>query len=233
MPIRLEIDHRSTTSSARAGRVHTPHGTFETPAFMPVGTKASLKGLVPPLVRATGSEIVLSNTYHLMLRPGADLVARRGGLHRFMGWPGPILTDSGGYQVYSLSDTGAADDDGVRFKSIVDGAKIKMTPEMAMDVQQKLGADIVMAFDDCPPSVDPKTSSVARDRMLAARKGSYGEGYDHEKRLDASMERTIRWLERCKAAHAGFEDRQGLFGIVQGGTDLDRRSKSAEQVTNA
>jgi len=232
MAVRLEILERSRLTRARRGRGHTPHGSFETPAFMPVGTKASLKGLVPPLVRATGSEIVLSNTYHLMLRPGAELVARRGGLHRFMGWPGPILTDSGGYQVYSLADIGSMSEDGVRFKSVVDGSTIEMTPEVAMDVQQKLGADIVMAFDDCPPSVDPKRSSAARDRMLAARAGAFGEAYDHERRLDASMERTARWLERCKRAHAGREDEQALFGIVQGGTDLERRTRSAEQVTN-
>ena len=232
MAVRLEILERSRATSARRGLVHTPHGSFETPAFMPVGTKASLKGLIPPLVRATGSEIVLSNTYHLMLRPGADLVARRGGLHRFMGWPGPILTDSGGYQVYSLADIGAMGEDGVRFKSVVDGSMIDMTPEVAMDVQQKLGADIVMAFDDCPPSVDPKSSSVARDRMLAARVGAFGKNYDHERRLDESMERTARWLERCEAAHRDFEDRQALFGIVQGGTDFDRRTRSAEQVTS-
>jgi len=230
MAVRLEILEESAATSARRGRVHTPHGTFETPAFMPVGTKASLKGLVPPLVRATGSEIVLSNTYHLMLRPGAELVERRGGLHRFMGWPGPILTDSGGYQVYSLSDIGAVGEDGVRFKSVVDGTMIDMTPELAMDVQQKLGADIVMAFDDCPPSVDPRTSSVARERMLSARAGAFAEGYDHDKRLDESMERTARWLERCKRAHAGREDEQALFGIVQGGTDLERRTRSAGQV---
>ncbi len=232
MAVRLEIIERSRETHARRGRVHTPHGSFETPAFMPVGTKASLKGLVPPLVRATGSEIVLSNTYHLMLRPGADLIARRGGLHRFMGWPGPILTDSGGYQVYSLSDIGAADDDGVAFKSVVDGSTIKMTPELAMDVQQKLGADIVMAFDDCPPSIDPKTSNAARERMMATKTGVFKKDYDHSARLDTSMERTARWLERCKSAHAGFEETQALFGIVQGGADLDRRSRSAEQVCN-
>lgn len=232
MAVRFEVLERSQQTRARRGRVHTPHGTFETPAFMPVGTKASLKGLVPPLVRATGSEIVLSNTYHLMLRPGAELIARRGGLHRFMGWPGPILTDSGGYQVYSLSDIGAADDDGVAFKSVVDGSRIKMTPELAMDVQQKLGADIVMAFDDCPPSVDPRTSNAARERQMATKTGAFAPGYDHGARLDVSMERTARWLERCKVAHSGFEDRQALFGIVQGGTDLDRRTRSAEQVCN-
>ncbi len=232
MAVRLEILERSNAAKARRGRVHTPHGSFETPAFMPVGTKASLKGLVPTLVRATGSEIVLSNTYHLMLRPGAELIARRGGLHRFMGWAGPILTDSGGYQVYSLSDIGAADDDGVAFKSVVDGSTIKMTPELAMNVQQKLGADIVMAFDDCPPSIDPKTSNAARERMMATKTGAFGKDYDHDKRLDVSMERTARWLERCKRAHEGFKDQQALFGIVQGGTDLDRRTRSAEQVCN-
>jgi queuine tRNA-ribosyltransferase len=232
MAVRLEILERSRATRARRGRVHTSHGSFETPAFMPVGTKASLKGLVPPLVRATGSEIVLSNTYHLMLRPGAELIARRGGLHELMGWPGPILTDSGGYQVYSLADIGAVGEDGVRFKSVVDGSMIDMTPEVAMDVQQKLGADIVMAFDDCPPSVDPRTSSAARERQMATKTGAFARGYDHGARLDESMERTARWLERCKRAQRGHEDRQALFGIVQGGTDLDRRTRSAEQVTN-
>ncbi|MCB9838109.1 MAG: tRNA guanosine(34) transglycosylase Tgt [Phycisphaeraceae bacterium] len=228
----FDILERSPSCHARVGRVTTPHGSFSTPAFMPVGTKASVKGILPGLVRATGSEVILANTYHLLLRPGPELVDRRGGLHEFMRWDGPILTDSGGYQVYSLGDINAATDDGVKFKSVVDGSAILMTPERSMDIQHKLGADIIMAFDDCPPSVDPATMSDARRRMLAARTGAFEKGYDHDARLDLANERTIRWLERCKHFHesSGRDARQALFGIVQGGTDLVRRDWSIERV---
>lgn len=230
--LRFEILHRSKSTRARTGRVTTPHGSVETPAFMPVGTRGSVKGLLPGLVAETGAEIVLANTYHLLLRPGPDLVARRGGLHRFMGWGRPILTDSGGYQVYSLSDTSRVTDDGVDFRSVVDGSTVSLTPERAMDVQHKLGADIVMAFDDCPPSVDPATLNQARQRLAAAARTAPGGGMEHGRRLDLANERTIRWLERCVAAHraAGRESEQALFGIVQGGTDLARRTWSAERV---
>ena len=210
----------------------TPHGSFTTPAFIPVGTKATVKGLLPGLVAQTGSEIILSNTYHLLLRPGPELIQRRGGLHRFMRWNGPILTDSGGYQVYSLGDTNKVTDDGVAFRSVVDGSTIQMSPELSIDTQHKLGADIIMAFDDCPPSVDPATMSDARRRMLTTKTGSFERGYDHDRRLAQANERTIRWLERCRKFHkdSGRDDAQALFGIVQGGTDLDRRDWSIERV---
>ena len=208
----------------------TRHGAFDTPAFMPVGTRASVKGLIPELVRATGSQIVLNNTYHLMLRPGSELIARLGGVHRFMNWPGPILTDSGGYQAYSLSDTNRVDDDGVTFKSIVDGAEVRLTPERAMQVQNELGADIIMALDDCPPSADPRAGPVHQPRLTqAVQRDRRGKDYDHAARLDIANERTVRWLERCKAAHPRA-DEQSLFGIVQGGTDLARREWSATRV---
>lgn len=221
--------HRDTASRARLGRVRTPHGEFDTPAFMPVGTQGTIKGVLPNLVAATGAQIVLGNTYHLLLRPGPDLVASLGGLHHFMNWPGPILTDSGGYQAYSLADTTDLTDEGVTFRSIVDGSKIALSPERAIDVQNKLGADIIMALDDCPPSVDPSTMNQSRQRH-EARRTHAARTKDHAQRLDEANERTIRWLERCKAAHARAAD-QALFGIVQGGTDLERRTRSAAQVT--
>lgn len=189
----------------------TPHGVFETPAFMPVGTKATIKGVAPWLVAQTGAQCVLANTYHLLLRPGPGVVARSGGLHTFMQWGGPILTDSGGYQAFSMSDTAKVTDDGVTFRSHVDGSLVSLSPERAMETQNLLGADIIMALDDCPPSVADA-------------------GEDHGRRLDQANARTIRWLERCALAHARPRD-QALFGIVQGGTDLERRSESARAVT--
>jgi len=229
-PLTFEID--STLGDARTGRVETPHGGFETPAFMPVGTQGTVKGLVPELVRGTGAQIILNNTYHLMLRPGSALVREMGGVHRFMNWAGPILTDSGGYQAYSMADINAVDEDGVSFKSIVDGSMIRMTPEVAMRVQNELGPDIMMAFDDCPPSVDPGAGPVNQTRIrLAAARDAGGGSYDHDARLALANERTVRWLERCKAAHARPSD-QALFGIVQGGTDPARRDWSIERVCN-
>lgn len=199
---------------------------------MPVGTKASVKGLLPDQVRATGSQILLNNTYHLLLRPGHELIEKMGGVHKFMNWDGPILTDSGGYQAYSMADTNAIDDDGVTFKSIVDGSMIRLTPERAIEVQNALGADIIMAFDDCPPSVDPNAGAVNQTRLRhAADRDSKRKPYDHAERLKTANERTIRWLERCKAAHGRAEE-QSLFGIVQGGTDPDQRAWSAERVCN-
>ncbi len=211
-PISFAVHHHSSNSHARTGTVHTPHGSFQTPAFMPVGTKASVKGLLPDLVAESGSEILLNNTYHLMLRPGEKLIQKMGGVHQFMRWDRPILTDSGGYQVFSLADTNKITDDGVIFRSIVDGRKIQMRPEDATQIQNDLGADIIMAFDDCPP---PRQEA--------------GSDTEYLQRVDLASERTIRWLERCKAAHQRSYE-QGLFGIVQGGTDLDRRTASAAQV---
>lgn len=264
-PLTFEIFAHSQTTRARVGRVTTQHGAFDTPAFMPVGTKGTVKGILPELVERTGAQILLNNTYHLLLRPGPELVHQLGGVHRFMNWPRPILTDSGGYQAYSLSDTNAVDDDGVTFKSIVDGARIRLTPEEATRVQNLLGADIIMAFDDCPPATpvdgggvdeglrgdgtglgyDPTTSTDEDGEAEAGGVGTAGRvdprlaravkrdagrrGYDHQQRLAIANERTVRWLERCKAAHAR-KDEQALFGIVQGGTDLDRRTWSAERI---
>ena len=240
MPVSLSVLHRSARTRARRGRVTTPHGTFDTPAFMPVGTRGTVKGILPGLVAATGAQIVLANTYHLLLRPGHELVARRGGLHRFIAWNAPILTDSGGYQAYSMADSNKITDDGVTFKSIVDGSLIDLTPERATHVQNALGADVIMAFDDCPPAADtacvaaadapdadPRlTRAIRRDTLASSRRA-----FDHAERLRIANERTVRWLERCKAAHQRPGD-QALFGIVQGGIDLDARSWSAERICN-
>ncbi|MDX2146380.1 MAG: tRNA guanosine(34) transglycosylase Tgt [Planctomycetota bacterium] len=246
-PLRFEIRHDSPSCGARLGAVTTLHGKFDTPAFMPVGTKGTIKGILPSLVEATGAQIILNNTYHLLLRPGPELVASLGGVHRFMNWPRPILTDSGGYQAFSMSDTNRIDDDGVTFKSIVDGSMIRLTPERAIQVQNLLGADIIMAFDDCPPAapvpggdVEDRAGSLRDDAEDAPRARNAGPAaprnkrslvgnLDHRSRLEASLDRTARWLERCDQAHAR-PDEQSLFGIVQGGTDLSLRSRSIDQV---
>jgi queuine tRNA-ribosyltransferase len=258
-PIRFSIVGRSSSTGARLGRVETLHGGFDTPAFMPVGTRASVKGILPDLVRQSGAQILLNNTYHLLLRPGPELVQRMGGVHRFMNWDGPILTDSGGYQAYSLADANSVDDDGVTFKSHIDGKQIRLTPERAIEVQNMLGPDIIMAFDDCPPSEGaalaeasseatpgsdaPGRVETERDAMpegraatdprlaAAVRRDSKKGGYDHAQRLAIANERTVRWLERCKLAHQRPGE-QGLFGIVQGGTDLAQRSWCAERICN-
>jgi queuine tRNA-ribosyltransferase len=192
-------------TAARLGRVTTRHGSFDTPAFMPVGTQGSVKGLLPEQVAACGAQCILANTYHMMLRPGEAVVAELGDLHRFMGWAGPILTDSGGFQVFSLSDINVIDDDGVRFKSHVDGSTVELTPERSMAVQNALGADIIMAFDECPSSTAPREYQVA------------------------AVERTLRWAERCVASHARPGE-QSLFGIVQGGTDARLRAECAQKL---
>ncbi|MFW5653403.1 MAG: tRNA guanosine(34) transglycosylase Tgt, partial [Planctomycetota bacterium] len=243
-PLQFEISARSSTTHARVGRVTTPHGSFDTPAFMPVGTRATVKGLLPELVERTGSQIILNNTYHLMLRPGSPLVRELGGVHQFMRWPRPILTDSGGYQVFSMSDINRINDDGVTFRSIIDGRPIDLTPERSIEIQNDLGADIIMAFDDCPPSVDPanldrQLERLGGHRLMAGppprksgerrRKDRESPAEAHARRLDEANDRTARWLERCVRAHAR-KDEQALFGIVQGGTDLDRRTRSVEQV---
>ncbi len=217
---------------ARVGRVTTPHGSFDTPAFMPVGTRASVKGLLPAQVRATGSQVLLNNTYHLLLRPGPETVAKLGGVHKFMNWHGPILTDSGGYQAYSLSDLNSIDDDGVTFRSVVDGSMVRLTPEDATRVQNQLGADIIMAFDDCPPSIDPDVEPAHQPRLVSAvkRDTNRRKAYDHAERLRTANERTVRWLERCVRAHERSAD-QAMFGIVQGGVDLGQRTWCAERIT--
>jgi queuine tRNA-ribosyltransferase len=235
-PLRFDIQARSNVSAARSGVVTTLHGSFQTPAFMPVGTKGTVKGILPEMIERTGAEILLNNTYHMLLRPGPELVAKMGGVHRFMNWHRPILTDSGGYQAFSLSEMNAVDDDGVTFKSIVDGSSIRLTPERATEVQNLLGPDIMMAFDDCPPSIDPNVEEPTQPRLASAAKRDATSGprskkkvYDHVARLDVANERTVRWLERCVKAHAR-KDEQSLFGIVQGGTDLERRRWSAERI---
>ncbi len=199
MPDRFSFELTATCGKARRGRLHTPHGTVETPAFMPVGTRGAIKGVTPAQLRDTGTSIVLANTYHLMLRPGAEVVGYFGGLHRFMAWDGPLLTDSGGYQVFSLAELRDIDDDGVAFRSHIDGAWVRLTPASAMEIQNQLGADIVMVLDECPPLPAPPDV------------------------LEAAVRRTIEWARRCQDAHARTD--QALYGIVQGGLDVELRRR--------
>ncbi|MEX2386862.1 MAG: tRNA guanosine(34) transglycosylase Tgt, partial [Phycisphaeraceae bacterium] len=231
MPITFTLDHRDTTTRARVGRVTTPHGSFDTPAFMPVGTQATIKGLLPWQVTDTGAQIMLANTYHLLLRPGSDLVEQMGGLQHWMNWNRPVLTDSGGYQVFSLADINRIGDDGVQFRSHINGQLIDLTPERSMQVQHGLGADIIMAFDDCPPAVQLDDEARSADPFDARRHAVTVA--DYPARVKLANERTLRWLERCVTAHhaSGKADRQGLFGIVQGGIDLDQRTWCAQRVT--
>ncbi len=191
-----------TDCGARLGRLDTPHGEVETPVFMPVGTQATVKGLTPQQLEEAGARIVLGNTYHLTLRPGDELIAELGGLHRFMGWNGPILTDSGGYQVYSLALSRKIDDRAAVFRSHIDGALLELSPEKAVAIQENLGSDIAMCLDECPP---------------------FGTDPDY---LHVAIRRTLHWAERCQAAHRRAD--QALFAIVQGGTDLDLRRQCAE-----
>ena len=221
--LRFQIHARSASNRARLGRVTTPHGSFDTPAFMPVATAAAMKGLTPTQIRGTGSQIILNNAYHLFLRPGGDRLERFGGTHRFMRWDGPILTDSGGYQAYSMSDTAVLGEDGVTFRSFIDGSKVHLGPESSMRVQNQIGADIIMAFDDCAPAALPEEGADER-RLARTRRIE-----DHARRLEEAHERTLRWLDRCVRAHARPQD-QALFGIVQGATDLDLRRRSVEGV---
>jgi queuine tRNA-ribosyltransferase len=198
------VTAQCSRSSARCGILNTPHGQVETPVFMPVGTRGSVKGIMPDRLRTVGSQMILANTYHLLLRPGPDVVQALGGLHPFMGWNGPILTDSGGYQVFSLSELNRINDDEVEFVSHIDGARITLSPSIATEVQNKLGADIIMAFDECVPL--PCTPE----------------------RLQAAVERTIRWAEQSLEAHRRND--QWMFGIVQGGTDKELRSYCSEEL---
>ncbi len=234
----FEISHRSAECNARVGRVTTPHGSFDTPAFMPVGTKATVKGLLPATVADTGSQIILSNTYHLMLRPGSELVAEVGGLHQFMQWDAPILTDSGGFQVFSLTDIRDIGEDGVKFRSHIDGSEHLLSPERSVEIQNQLGADIIMAFDDCPPGEQSGAGSRVSESgppepsprnpvpaTAGVRKIASG---DYARRNREAAERTLRWLERSIKAHARPGE-QALFPIVQGGTDLELRSWCAER----
>ena len=200
-----ELKHVCKQTGARYGILHTPHGDVETPMFMPVGTLATVKGISPEQLKEMNSGVILSNTYHLWLRPGEDVVEKAGGLHKFMNYDRPILTDSGGFQVFSLGKTRKIEEEGVTFKSIIDGKKLFLSPEKAIDIQNKLGADIIMSFDECAP---------------------YPCTYDYMKK---SVERTLRWAKRGQDAHARKND-QALFGIVQGGEYPDLREMCAKEL---
>ena len=200
MAFRFEI--LAKDGAARVGRLHTAHGPVETPVFMAVGTQATVKGLTPPQLEAAGVQVVLGNTYHLALRPGAELIAELGGLHQFMGWQRPILTDSGGYQVFSLAANLKIDDRAAVFRSHLDGDLFELSPESAMRLQELLGADIAMCLDECPASNG--NPEIMRE----------------------AVRRTILWAERCKKAHGRAD--QALFAVVQGGTDLTLRGQCAE-----
>lgn len=203
--VRYEFIKKCKQTGARLGRVHTPHGSFDTPAFMPVGTQATVKGMSPSELKEIEAQIILSNTYHMYMRPGQEIVKEAGGLHGFMNWDRPILTDSGGFQVFSLSDLRNIKEEGVTFKSHIDGSKHFISPEMSVQIQNNLGSDIMMAFDECTP---------------------YPCEFDYAKK---SLERTTRWAKRCKEAHKDTE-RQSLFGIIQGGTFKELRIQSAKEI---
>jgi queuine tRNA-ribosyltransferase len=199
-----EVLHQDSGTAARSGLLTTAHGKVETPVFMPVGTAGAVKGITPRQLAETGAGIILANTYHLLLRPGIETVEKLGGLHKLMAWDRPILTDSGGYQVFSLSTLAKVDDDGVEFASHVDGARIYLNAEIATEIQNRLGADIIMCFDQCAPF-----------------------GVDAGQ-LEKVVERSIAWAERCRKTHAN--SRQLLFGIVQGGTNLELRTSCAAEL---
>ena len=208
MSLTFEILHQDSGCRARAGRISTLHGAFETPAFMAVGTRGSVKGLTPQMLDAAGCQILLGNTYHLMLRPGAETVAALGGLQHFTGWHRPMLTDSGGFQVFSLAELRSFDGTGVNFRSHIDGALVHLGPLESMHIQHLLGADIAMAFDDCPPADCPP------------------------QRLAEALARTLTWAKISKQAHEKLDvqQRQSLFGIVQGGTNPQARQHCAQEL---
>ncbi len=205
MPIKYELIKTCKQTGARLGKVHTPHGSFDTPMFMPVGTLATVKTMSPEDLESMHAEIILANTYHLWLRPGEDIVKEAGGLHKFMNWKHPILTDSGGFQVFSLSDMREITEEGVNFRHHLSGAKLFFSPEKAMQIQNDLGPDIMMVLDECPP---------------------YPASYEYMK---ASVDRTTRWAERSLKAHKR-PDEQGLFGIIQGGEHESLRKQSARDI---
>ena len=200
----FELIKQDPRSKARIGKFHTPHGSFDTPIFMPVGTQATVKAVTPKNLEEIQAQTILANTYHLYIRPGHKLVKEAGGLHRFMNWKGPILTDSGGFQVFSLADLRNIKEEGVTFRSHLDGSSHFLSPERVMEIQNALGADIIMAFDECTP---------------------YPADYDYAKR---SVERTSRWLKRC--IQANRREDQALFGIIQGSMYADLRKMSAENI---
>lgn len=201
--MKFEVLHKCPTTGARVGKLYTEHGVIDTPCFMPVGTKATVKSLSPEEVRETGSQILLSNTYHLYLRPGHELIERAGGLHKFMNWDGAILTDSGGFQVFSLSKTRKITDDGMTFNSIIDGSKHTFTPQKVMQIQRALGSDICMAFDEC--------TSAGIEKKKAAE----------------AMERTLKWLDRCSEVE--LKPHQIMFPIAQGNMFEDLRIESLQR----
>ncbi|MDR1042398.1 MAG: tRNA guanosine(34) transglycosylase Tgt [Clostridiales Family XIII bacterium] len=207
--IGFQVLNNDERTAARAGEITTPHGDFDTPVFMPVGTRASVKALTPGQTREAGANIILANTYHLFLRPGADVVREAGGLHEFTRWGGPILTDSGGFQVFSLADSRKVSEEGVAFRSHIDGSEQTLTPEKSIRVQHALGADVIMAFDECV---------------------AYPAKRDY---VEESVGRTSRWLGRCVEEHerAAASSKQALFGIMQGGMYGDLRARSAEEIT--
>ena len=205
MAIRYELIKECKQTGARLGRIHTPRGIINTPIFMPVGTLATVKAMTPEELKDMDAEIILSNTYHLYLRPGHELIKKAGGLHKFMNWDRPILTDSGGFQVFSLGALRKITEEGVEFRSHIDGSKHFLSPEKATEIQNALGADIIMSFDECAP---------------------YPSEYDYVKK---SLERTTRWAKRCLDAHEN-PDTQALFGIVQGGMYRDLREQSAKEL---
>ncbi|MDA8235964.1 MAG: tRNA guanosine(34) transglycosylase Tgt [Clostridia bacterium] len=206
MAVKYELVKKCKHTKARVGRLHTPHGVIDTPVFMPVGTQATVKTMTPEELKEIGAQIILSNTYHLYLRPGHELVRDAGGLHKFMNWDRPILTDSGGFQVFSLGPLRKITEEGVTFKSHIDGSQHFISPEKAVEIQMNLGSDIIMAFDECTPY--PCTHEYARN----------------------SLERTTRWAQRCKRAHT--REDQALFGIVQGGGFRDLREQSAKEIVD-
>ena len=203
--VTYELLHEDKQTGARRGVIHTPHGDIQTPVFMPVGTQATVKSMTPEELKEINAQIILSNTYHLYLRPGNKLVKEAGGLHNFMRWDKPILTDSGGFQVFSLGDLRTIKEEGVEFKSHLDGSKHFFSPEGVMEIEEDLGADIIMAFDECV---------------------EYPATYEYTKQ---SMERTTRWAKRCKEAHKNINE-QSLFGIIQGGFYKDLRDQSLEEL---
>ncbi len=203
--VTYELIKTDSRTKARRGRIHTPHGDIETPVFMPVGTQGTVKAMRPEQVAEMGAKIILGNTYHLYLRPGHEIVKEAGGLHKFMNWNGAILTDSGGFQVFSLGKLRKITEEGVRFRSHIDGSLHMISPEKSMEIQNALGSDIMMAFDECAPY--PAERSYVKD----------------------SFERTTRWLARCKEYHKNIEN-QSLFGIMQGGMYKDMRYESAMQI---
>lgn len=200
----FHVDHVDSSSHARLGKFATPHGVVDTPAFMPVGTQGTVKGVDAGRLRETGAQMILANTYHLALRPGEQTVAALGGLHAFMGWDGPILTDSGGFQVFSLAERATIDETGVRFRSHIDGALVELTPERSVEIQEQLGSDVAMVFDHVVAL--PNEPAIVAD----------------------AMRRSLRWAERCKAAATRAD--QAQFAIVQGGLDAALRAESAERL---